>query len=123
MKTISPVFIALFLFTTVCFGQTATDTTASKKLIVIKMKNFTKESDARVVDRIFIQCKDIYSSETDFKTSICKIIADKTITYETISKYLSDKGYAFEPVSIKPATAKDLEQEQRSNKKFIQHAN
>ena len=122
MKTISPLLIALFLFNSVCLGQTTSEKSQSKNVITIKMKNLSKESDARSVDRILIQCKNIYSSETDLKSGICKIIADKSITPETISKYLSDSEYTFDFVSIKTATDKDLEQEKRSNNKFIGHA-
>lgn len=124
MKTILSFLIALFLFTTIGFGQSQTVTSTTKNKIMFKVKNLQKENDALSVDRILIQCDNIYSSKTNFKSGVCEIIADTIVSTETIGKCLLNSGYLFEIVSIKPMTDREVETELNStdnNNKFIKH--
>jgi len=110
MKTTSILF-AFFLIANICFGQTQNSTSKQKNKIVLKVTNIQKEQDALVIDRVLSQCKNIYSSKTDFKMGTCEIIADKNITIEIINNYLLDSGYKMEMVSIKPMTKEEVNKE------------
>jgi hypothetical protein len=108
-------FLTILLFVSVCFGQSQqTIIHEAKNKIVLKVINLQKEQDALVMDRILSQCKNIYSSKTNFKTGFCEIIADKIVSNEKIKEYLLNSGYIFQPVSIKSMTDQEVEIELNS---------
>ncbi|HNW99024.1 MAG TPA: hypothetical protein PKK00_11500 [Bacteroidales bacterium] len=110
MRTTSILF-ALFMFANLCFGQTQNVSSKQKNKIVLKITTIQKEVDAPSVDRILIQCENIYSSKTSFSTGLCVIIAESKVTLEDINKRLSRIGQVAEQVSIKEISDEEITKE------------
>jgi hypothetical protein len=108
---ITTFFVAIFLLLSVCLVQAQTTKSEAKNKIVLKVSGLQKDQDVLVMDRILSQCKNIYYSKTNFQTGFCELIADKTITVETINNDLLSSGYSVELVSTKPISEEEIVKE------------